>query len=288
MNCETHKLRQHRRKLLLVQPRIWRGLVRHERIRQRLELNQLAFEARDPLPQLPGFLHALLVVGRLDQAVAVLHARKHRLHREVIRLRNRIELVIVTPRAADGQAEKRAAGRCHHVIQFVSALLARQNYVGTLHLVVCAAHEKTRRRIFAEQIARELFPDELVVRLVLVERANDVIAIRPGVVARRVHLEARRLGEPHHVQPVPRPPLAVARRRQQPLHQSLVSVQTFVRQKRAHFLRRRRQADQIKTQPANQRAPVRFRRGCELLRLQPRENERVNGIARRGEVFSIQ
>ena len=67
--------------------------------------------------------------------------------------------------------------------------------VGALHQIVRAADEKPRRRVFAKQIAGELFADELVVRLVVVERANDVIAIRPGVGARRVHLEARRLGE---------------------------------------------------------------------------------------------
>ena len=40
---------------------------------------------------------------------------------------------------------------------------------------------------------------------IVIERADDVIAIRPGVGPQRVHLVAVALGEAHHVEPVPRP-----------------------------------------------------------------------------------
>ena len=132
--------------------------------------------------------------------------------------------MVVAARAADGQAEERAARRAHDVVQFIGALIRRQHRVRAFHLVPRPADEKAGRFVHAQRIAGELFDDELVVRLVLVECANDVIAIRPGVRARLVHFEAVRLREAHHVEPMPRPALAVARRREQLSDELLVSA----------------------------------------------------------------
>ena len=78
----------------------------------------------------------------------------------------------------------------------------------------------TRRRIVGEQhVAGDLLLHEPRVGLVGVERADHVVAVRPGVEPRPILIVAVRLGEVGHVQPVPRPALAVARRRQQPIDQ---------------------------------------------------------------------
>jgi hypothetical protein len=45
------------------------------------------------------------------------HSPKEREQRVIIRLRNWIELVIVTPRAPQRQAQKRRAGRRYHIVQ---------------------------------------------------------------------------------------------------------------------------------------------------------------------------
>ena len=93
----------------------------------------------------------------------------------------------------------------------------------------------------AQDIAGKLFADELVVRLVVVERLDDVITIGRGIFARRVLLEPGRLGEANNVEPMPRPPFAVTAGCEQALDEPVLSVRPFVRNERRHFLRRRRQ-----------------------------------------------
>ena len=69
------------------------------------------------------------------------------------------------------------------------------------------------RRAGEEHVAGELLLDEPVVRLVGVERADDVVAVRPGVGPRLVLVVAVRLAVVDDVEPVPRPALAVVRAR---------------------------------------------------------------------------
>ncbi len=75
-----------------------------------------------------------------------------------------------------------------------------------------------------EHVAGDLLLHEPGVRLVRVERADDVVAVRPGVRPRLVLVVAVRLAVVDHVEPVPRPPLAVLRRREQLVDQLLVGV----------------------------------------------------------------
>jgi hypothetical protein len=130
----------------------------------------------------------------------------------------------------------------------------------------------------SEHIAGDLFHDEPIVGLVFIEGADHVIAVRPGIRPRRVHLETRRLREAHHIQPMPRPALAITRRREQLLHESGIGIPRLILHERLHFLRRGRQADQIKVKPANERAPICFRRKLQLVLGQLRRNEPVDGI----------
>ena len=60
-----------------------------------------------------------------------------------------------------------------------------------------------------QQIARDLFPDELVVRHVVVERLDDVVAILPSVRIAVVLVVARRVRIACHIQPVTAPALTV-------------------------------------------------------------------------------
>jgi hypothetical protein len=53
-----------------------------------------------------------------------------------------------------------------------------------------------------EFVAGDLFADELVVRLVLIETADDVVAIAPGVGALEVVRVAARVGVADDVEPV--------------------------------------------------------------------------------------
>ena len=103
-----------------------------------------------------------------------------RQQRIVILLWNGIDFVVVTARAADGHAEKRLAGGTQNVIEII---VARQRPVGGF-IVPNAEPIKTRGRdgvsgFVGQFIAGNLFDDESVVRFVLVEGADNIVAIFP-------------------------------------------------------------------------------------------------------------
>ena len=106
-----------------------------------------------------------------------------------------------------------------------------------------------------QQIPGELFPRELIVALVLIERPDDIIAVRPNV-ARVVRVVTDRVGEPRHVQPTDSHAFAIVRRGQEPFHQLAVGIRRFVFLKSRNFFRLGRQTDEIEIQPPCQRAPV--------------------------------
>ena len=61
-----------------------------------------------------------------------------------------------------------------------------------------------------QHIAGELLLHEAPIRLVLVERADHIVAVRPGVVAGFVLVVSMSLAVVNDIQPVPRPALAVS------------------------------------------------------------------------------
>ena len=69
-----------------------------------------------------------------------------------------------------------------------------------------------------QQIPGKLFAHELVVRQILVERIDHVIAISPGVGITVVLVVAGRVRIARDVKPVASPLLAVSRRGEQPVH----------------------------------------------------------------------
>ena len=75
-----------------------------------------------------------------------------------------------------------------------------------------------------EQVPRDVLANEPIVRHVVVERPDQVVAIAPGERDGRVALAAVRFGEPEPVHPVPRPALAEAGRLQEAVHQVLVGA----------------------------------------------------------------
>src|SRR5207247_7457569 len=82
--------------------------------------------------------------------------------------------------------------------------------------------------IRADLISGELLEYETVVRLVVIERADDVIPVTPGVPAVSVVFEAIGFGEPHDVEPMPAPALAIMRARQEACDQLRVRIGRFV------------------------------------------------------------
>ena len=167
-------------------------------------------------------------------------ARKDRLQAVVVDLRHGIEFVVVTAGTMQSQSEERAASVRDHVVQLVlpglrNRLLILARLTGQQRR---GGHEKPRCRIDTRRVAGQLFLDELRIGCVRIERFDDVIAVGPGIVARRVDLETVRLAERNHVQPMSSPSLTVPWRRQHPVHELLKRKRIRVGLERLDLLRR--------------------------------------------------
>ena len=97
---EADALRLHRCEAVGVHARVHRWTFRSG-FRQRCKAREQALNLRHPQRE-PFFLRALRFdLGRAHLAVLVFHARDERLHRVVIPRRDGVELMVMTPRAAD-------------------------------------------------------------------------------------------------------------------------------------------------------------------------------------------
>ncbi len=216
----------------------------------------------------------LPVTAALDEAVQGV----------VILRRDGVELVVVAPRTGDGQAEKRLAQHVDAVVEAVGLvlpnvhrrmdLLAQKPEAGAQDRLV----EPLRR--VQPRLGGQVFDDDLVVRHVGVEGADDVIAVLVGAGDGVVELVAARVGVAHQVQPVPAPALAEVRRRQQAVRHLRVGVRRIVVQERFDLGRRRRQPDQVVAHAPDQRPLVGGAGGRQVLRLQLGEDEGVDGVRR--------
>ena len=134
-----------------------------------------------------------------------------------------------------------------------------------------------------QQVARELLDREFVERLVLVERRDDVIAVRPDV-ARRVRVIADRVGKAHDIEPRHGHPLAVMRARDQPVDQALVGVRRLVRDEGLRLREGRRHAGEIERKPADQRAAIRLGRRLQPDGREPPADQRIDRVRARRDL----
>ena len=239
-------------------------VVDHDRAAQtgrRLQFRHPPPERREFGLERRDLLHTLIVVWWQNIAVTVLHALEDGFHRVIVRLRNGIKLVVVAAGAADRQAQEGRRRGAHHVVQFVGPLVGREHRVGRADLVPRPAHDEARGGVGAQLVAAELLLQKGVVGLVGIERFDHPVAIRPGVGPGPVHLEAVALGEPHDVEPVPRPAFAVVRRGEQPVDEVAIgSVNAAGRAagivECGDLFRRGRQSREVERHPADERARV--------------------------------
>ena len=82
---------------------------------------------------------------------------------------------------------------------------------------------------------------------------DQVVAIAVHLGPIDVELEPAGIGVAHEIHPVPRPPLAVVRRRQQPIDQPRPRVRRRVAHERVDLRRRRRQPEHVEIRAADQR-----------------------------------
>ena len=199
-------------------------------------------------------------------------------HRIIFPVRNWIELVRMTPCATQGQAQKGGARRAHHVIQFVSPLLRRQHRIRTTHDINRPADQKTSGHIDAERVAGQLLADELVIRFVLIECGNDVIAESPCVRTFPVCFKSVALGESDHIEPMAPPAFSIPRVIEHTIHQPFKCPGLGIRQEMLDLLRRRWHAQHHQIKAANERPAIGLVRKFEPLAGQLCLDEGIDGI----------
>src|SRR6202035_2733868 len=101
--------------------------------------------------------------------------------------RDRIELVVMAARTVDGEAQKGAAGVGDDVVERGGADVLLRDDVLVADIIVWTGDEEGAaaldlRVVLADHIARKVFDDELVKRLVVIDGLDDVIAERPEIV----------------------------------------------------------------------------------------------------------
>ena len=98
-------------------------------------------------------------------------------------------------------------------------------------------------------VSGQLLQDEAIVRLVLVQRIDDPVAVTPSLGLGSVPLIAVGVGVADQVQPVPRPSLAVAFSFQQPGSFTVEILRRRIGKERVLLGNRRWETDQVQVEP---------------------------------------
>ena len=175
--------------------------------------------------------------------------------------RDGVELVVMATGAVDRKSEERAARRGDHVVERGGADDLLGDRVLVAHVVIGSGDEERAADLdggveLAEHVAGEVFPHELVEGLVVVQRADDVVAERIEVIDDEVAFEAVALAEADDIEPVAAPVFAIARRGQQAVDEGfgrLTGVGLMGRDEGVDLGLRGREAGEVVTQTTDQR-----------------------------------
>ena len=237
---------------------------------------EFGFQRGNLCPQLgpPRF------VGRVDERVlrfvGVVQEGKQAV---VIALRQRVVLVVVALGTSERQPHPDGRGRADPVDHGMEAKLERIDpalFVEHRVAVKSRGHDLIARRV-GQHVARQLLDRKLVERQIAIQRRDHPVAIGPDD-ARFVFLVAIGVGIAGEVQPATCPAFSIVRRGQQPIDESLVSVRRRVVHEGVDLGNRRRQANEVQRQSADQRLATRFGARDESLGFQSGQNEAINRI----------
>ena len=90
--------------------------------------------------------------------------------------------MVVAARAAERQAEKRLRGGAHDIVELIESIrlrIGRLVVPGAEPIEACG--DQCLGIAVRQFVARQLLQNETIVGLVLIERADHVIAITPGM-----------------------------------------------------------------------------------------------------------
>ena len=226
------------------------------------------------------------LIGRITDrrvvAVALAVRRnvaEKREHRVVVLRRYGIDLVVVAAGAADCQAEERLGGGPQDVVEIIvaSQLAIRRFVVPNTEPIEAGGRDAVGVAI-RKLVASQLLHDETVVRLVLVEGANDVVAVFPNQILPAVPLVAVCLGEANKVEPMPPPLFAIPIRGQQLVDDFLERALRRVGKEHRDLLLRRGQPGQVVTSPPNEHTLTRRGAWLQAGFLQPVVNKGIDSI----------
>ena len=165
----------------------------------------------------PGLklLGMLALLRLLDLAGSVVEPGHSGTELVILILGNWIKLVCMAAGTVDRQPDKGLANSPHQFLDFIGAGLPLHHLAATHNRVVHCSHQEANSsislgRVGLDHIPRHLHADKFAVRHIGIERLDHPVTVRPEVLAGIVPLKPVALAEPHHVQPVTAPSLAIA------------------------------------------------------------------------------
>ena len=222
-----------------------------------------------------------VVIVRVD--APLLHVGEEGLQGIEVRGLDRVELMVVTLRAAESAAQPGVGDRAHALrAVFGQVLLGLGAALAGHHVqaVVAARGQLFFGRV-RQQVAGELLTGEHIERLVGVERVDDVVAVGEDALV-LVAVVADRVGEAGDIQPPDRHAFAEVRRGEQAVDLFFESIGRVVRDEGCGLGGRRRQPREIEGETAEQALLVRLGRKRRLLLGELGGDERVDRVLTAG------
>ena len=203
--------------------------------------------------------------GVADVAVERLLRRVAEEGRQLIDLflQDRVELMIVAGGASDGESKEHGAGGVDAIfgVNRLEFLGNDATFVRGGVAAMEAGGDPLVKRSIGQQIAGDLLNGELIEFLVLIEGADDPIAIGPDL-AEVVDVDAVCVGVACGIKPIARAMLAPLRRVHELVDQFFIGIRRGIFNERVDDLWLRWKSCEIERHAASQRAAVGFGRGA--------------------------
>ena len=173
--------------------------------------------------------------------------------------------MVVAARTLEAKAKKHLAGVGRNVVGDQRGLAAHVALIIFVDRVAQVGRADEHLGVVGRDfVPCELLAHEAVVGFVGIQAADDPVAVAPRGGAEKIGAVAVAVGVAHEVEPVLRPALAVARAREQFVHEALGCIGARISNEGVQLSSARRQAVQIEVEAAREFLTARLGRGGEL------------------------